>query len=462
MDYRERLTEPHVVNAALGIYIDMAHFFLYLQKNGIAFTDAKNYNFIFNRHGQKEKQHQIVVTDTKGFVAVDKNLYYDVRLLDNKWQALISTPIFNPPEFPIPSAVYTHDDTDKYRRGTFNADKLHVFVLGRNLYQFLTDSKDEIFVDKCEVSSYDFTQPIFNKSSAGWALAALIKQMLEPNFDQRITLINAKDQLEKIKNRELIRTKDANGTKLHNLSNTQKVKDWMSESAIILQDIQKKRDINSKPFSSLETLSDLNQQLSAYENNLEILKSLDPSVDARIKLKKLANRYSRNDEVIAYSEDKLEAAGRLSYEELDALEKEVQSYLDDSEQVKSLELRYKNLQQLDILSRQLDILSRQHSSSVMSQYIKNKRELVNSDTLSLADLDKLNTKLQYYIDHPNTGFLKRLAVSVFSKPKPPSEKYKQLLNAEKNIQQTTPEPTARDSTRESDLKPEDPNGSFKK
>jgi serine/threonine protein kinase len=184
-NYHEKITggDQEKVSVALNLYLQMATILSDLQYRYIAFTDMKNSNWIVDDNGQ------LIILDTKSMTPVEPvTLDYQENLANNRWYggyySRVGTPNVNPEEF------YSEK---------FNADSLHVFILGRNLYQFLTGVESRYFQGKLAVDAYNFDRPIF-KSAVGRHLAELIKQMIAPEPSKRLKLSQVMYQLQQISN----------------------------------------------------------------------------------------------------------------------------------------------------------------------------------------------------------------------------------------------------------------------
>ena len=95
----------------------MAQVFIDIQAAGCCFPDSKLTNWLVD-----EKQ-QIRMADTKSFVFIDNKGQYQRNLDSNKDLNLIRTPGFSP---------------DEIGNASFDAEKLHASILGRNIYSYLT------------------------------------------------------------------------------------------------------------------------------------------------------------------------------------------------------------------------------------------------------------------------------------------------------------------------------------
>jgi hypothetical protein len=418
-NYMEMITQ--IVETALSLYTDMAVLFLDLQQRQIAFPDAKNANFIINNDYDKNKKNRLVITDTKSFFPVDEQLNFQNDRPGNKWYRVLSTTFYKPPEHPkLNPGDYLSTDISHVLK-PMNADSLHVFILGRNLYQFLANVRSHYFQHKYDVKSYDFDRSVFTKSPKGHQLAQLIKQMLEPDAEKRIKLVDVINQLNSIRlNLNIEDIKKINEDKLAELSTqfTQLLRiHEMSESTLISAYLAQKKAINNSQ-NSLSILNQLGSELESYLSGSNQLKLLDPRFAIIKTIDEMIYDYSTNSDIVAYFFEKREfvRTGQPTSAELEQLNVKLTSYVNNPELLKSIDLQYKAINKLDKLSKR-------HSSPVMLTYINNKRSLVKAKTLNFSGLMALNTELQSYIDRPRWFYFKQSVSQLVHKktPEPPEQ-----------------------------------------
>ncbi len=163
----EQITNPSKkIESALSIYIQMAKILKRLTQNQCAFPDMKNTNWLIDDKGL------LKIADTKSFLHIDGHGQLDFSIPQNKWSTLITTEVLNPPELLA------------FNRNTLlSADKMHVYMLGKNLFQYLTG---------CDYTDLEKTTLPFNKHSIfqteeGKDLQKLIEYMIQVMPSQRIT-----------------------------------------------------------------------------------------------------------------------------------------------------------------------------------------------------------------------------------------------------------------------------------
>lgn len=176
------------IELALNIYTQMAHILLNVAEDKCAFTDMKNSNWLLDSKGK------LRLADTKSFIPTGQDGF--VIELDNEsaGYGLAYSAFMHPPDF---------------NNTIFSADNVHSFMLGKNLYQYLTDCDSDYLYDKNSSSQYSFDSLVF-QTSAGKKLKHLITELINPNPNARLTMKQIIERLEDIsvdleKNHELIR-----------------------------------------------------------------------------------------------------------------------------------------------------------------------------------------------------------------------------------------------------------------
>ncbi|MCH9756595.1 MAG: hypothetical protein K0U37_05325 [Gammaproteobacteria bacterium] len=174
--------------SAVMIYSKMADFLGKMQNEFVAFPDMKNANWLIDIEGN------LRVSDTKSFVEMSARQKVWFRHGLNEGTKLMSTTYMSPPEF-------------KYgNTRAFSGDKMHAYLLGKNLYQYLTGSTPRIFYGKdaqgkqkikTDASELDFSHAVFSTDD-GVVLKALIEASVKNNPDERISLTDMHVQLEAI------------------------------------------------------------------------------------------------------------------------------------------------------------------------------------------------------------------------------------------------------------------------
>ncbi|WP_274519453.1 protein kinase domain-containing protein [Legionella cincinnatiensis] len=173
----------HRLKSSLNIYSQMANILQHLVYKQAGFPDMKNTDWLIDPQGK------IQLADTKSFVPLDKDGFINIDNLNKNWCLLITSAHMNPPEI-----IGTR----------LSADKLHSFILGKNLYQYLTGCQAAYLHNKSDANMYDFSSSIF-QTEEGSELEKLIRSMIKQNPTDRISINHALLELEKIKCRNLLR-----------------------------------------------------------------------------------------------------------------------------------------------------------------------------------------------------------------------------------------------------------------
>ncbi len=189
------------ITSALNIYSQMTQILIKMGENNATHTDMKNTNWIIDQN------ERVKIADTKGFAPTENGIFR-VENHTNRWHlGRVHTPYMDAPERQNQLTV------------GFSADKAHSYMLGKNLYQFLSGCSDDYLEDKHDATppdeqvmknlssadkyvlhtqQYDFNLPIF-KTEHGIELKALIQKMIKPDPNDRISLADALLVQERIK-----------------------------------------------------------------------------------------------------------------------------------------------------------------------------------------------------------------------------------------------------------------------
>lgn len=166
-----------LVEKGTRIFEQMADVMLQIQQQGCMFPDAKLTNWLVKEDGK------ITLADTKSFVFVDTQGIFSNFLPGNEYVGILRTGGFDPPEF------YS---------GRPKADSVHAYILGKNLYTFMTGK----FISGHSGSQFDFSSDVFN-SVKGRELKNLIIELVKPNAANRMSVTAARDKLSYIINNEV-------------------------------------------------------------------------------------------------------------------------------------------------------------------------------------------------------------------------------------------------------------------
>jgi hypothetical protein len=171
-------SEAQKIAAAVTIYGQMGRILEGIRKDGCSFPDMKNSNWLIDEH------NVVRLADTKSFLFTDAKGNIDYFKNQKDWYGFLSTSHMNPPEFTsfwIP----------------FSADKMHSFMLGKNLYQYLSNCNDMYLKEKNDAFVLDFSNTIFH-GAQGQMFKALIDDLVKSEPSARISVDAALKRLEKI------------------------------------------------------------------------------------------------------------------------------------------------------------------------------------------------------------------------------------------------------------------------
>ncbi len=169
--YAKRLSvDQKRVEKAAYLYGQMIDVFLEIGKQGKAFPDSKNTNWMV------DNQFDLRIADTKSIIPA-MNGQFTRREIYNLGYGVLQTPYCTPPEI-----------LEQHGR-PIDVDAMHVYIFGKNLYQFLTNCKKDELTDL-----HDFDKLVF-KTPAGELFKKLIQDSIVADPSQRISLIDAKTQL---------------------------------------------------------------------------------------------------------------------------------------------------------------------------------------------------------------------------------------------------------------------------
>ncbi|MCH9756235.1 MAG: hypothetical protein K0U37_03445 [Gammaproteobacteria bacterium] len=196
-DAKNQDTQEKKLDTVIYRYLQMARALEGIEQDGCCFTDMKNGNWLVDAFGE------LRVADKKGFLytheaevqTVDEYgdpITKSIRVLDlndeqNKFYAPCRSPHMSPPE------LATLNETQP----AIDVNKMHAYMLGKDLYQYLSGCRDSAFMTfdakgqvtgtLNDVDKLDFSADVFQTAKGG-QLKHTIKQLINPDPDARITL----------------------------------------------------------------------------------------------------------------------------------------------------------------------------------------------------------------------------------------------------------------------------------
>ena len=256
------------IDSAVNIYTQMASILTKLTQKNYAFPDMKNSNWLL------DDNQQLKIADTKSFIYINDKGNLDNSLPRNTWCGLIQSDFISPPE------IMVHFDNDVY-----SADKMHAYMFGKNLYQYLTGCSCNKLNQQLLYGASVFT------THEGKQLKDLIKSMVHPLPNNRVSIDYALQQLNTI--RAGLAQKAAQALK----ANVNAEKALKAAEALELAQQNERNDcklvlkqIPACRFGKNDTLMDEfvsnKQQEITSANNLTALKSIHKELDSILTMNK--------------------------------------------------------------------------------------------------------------------------------------------------------------------------------
>ena len=166
------------LQSGLHYYQQMANILYKIKSDGCAFPDMKNTNWLIN------DDDTLVIADSKSFLFADQRGMLDVDTNPaNTFYIKITTRFLSPPEL--------------NQSQPCSIDKIHTYMFGKNLYQYLTQCPVDYLAKNPDGSQYNFDDPIF-KSVKGQRLKQLIINTVKVDPTQRPTIEGVISELEVI------------------------------------------------------------------------------------------------------------------------------------------------------------------------------------------------------------------------------------------------------------------------
>ncbi|MFA6302930.1 MAG: hypothetical protein WC627_07340 [Legionella sp.] len=169
------------LSSAFKVYRQMAVILCEVQKSNAAFPDLKNSNWLVDEKGV------IMIADTKSFVPA-KDGFIDKKDPGFKWFRTIETPSLAPPEQNL--------------SGPIEIEPLHAYILGRNMYHYMTGNIIKDSPKKHDASQYNFPEPPF-QGVYGQGMKQLIMALVKPNPKDRMKVGKALEILQTLEMEQL-------------------------------------------------------------------------------------------------------------------------------------------------------------------------------------------------------------------------------------------------------------------
>lgn len=177
--------------SAVNVYNQMLAILIDISKDGYAFTDMKNSNWLIDHN------NKLLISDTKSFLSCEQDgtLHY-TKATQHTGGVIVQTDYMNPPEF------YTKIPEHK----PISVDKMHAFMFGKNLYEYITQPNcnyDDFSEAINGETDLKFTHPIF-VGIGGELFKEIISNTITEDDEKRFSLVDVHFQLNKIKALHLI------------------------------------------------------------------------------------------------------------------------------------------------------------------------------------------------------------------------------------------------------------------
>lgn len=163
--HRSFISPEEITKSAVHIYKQMAEILITFQENNAVFPDLKNMNWLLDSKGN------LKLADTKAFLPA-KNGVFNPNGDESFWYCLLHTHYLSPPEFAS--------------REAWDIDAAQAYMLGKNLYQYITDCGNAFLKEK----GFFFHDPIF-ATVEGQELKELIEGLIREDPKERISLHDA-------------------------------------------------------------------------------------------------------------------------------------------------------------------------------------------------------------------------------------------------------------------------------
>lgn len=211
---KKQTTSEAKIKGALYVYLQMARALEKIEHDGCCFSDMKNGNWLVDQWGE------LRIADKKAFLYVHEQ---EVDVLD-PWgeQSTETIRVLDPTDdknkfySPLRSRQVEPPELESYsnKQAMIDVSKMHAYMLGKNLYQYLTNCSDSAFLtfDKegkvtgavHDVDAFDFSGPVFH-TAEGLLLKRTIQQLIYTDpADAKMVLHDAVTELALIEYPDLV------------------------------------------------------------------------------------------------------------------------------------------------------------------------------------------------------------------------------------------------------------------
>ncbi|MGQ3891641.1 hypothetical protein [Legionella sp. CNM-4043-24] len=180
---KQHKTDEARLKSAVNIYRQQAQMLVDMGRENVAVSDLKNANGLIDKHGK------LRLADTKSLLPVTDGMIIKHNN-DSQWFDFVSTQYMDPPE--VRKDILRDDFS-------FNADQYHAWMLGKNLYQYLTGCDSAYLNRQTNGQDFDFSKPLF-ESEEGRQCRTLIQSLVRLNPSERMPVADALQQLSMLDN----------------------------------------------------------------------------------------------------------------------------------------------------------------------------------------------------------------------------------------------------------------------
>ena len=176
--YGHKPVDPDVrLDDALHFFTQMADILVKMSAINCAFPDIKNSNWLV------DEKKRLRLSDTKSVIATQQDGSISRTALKREGFNVIYTCYMHAPE--------------EVRNAPFSADKMHVYLLGKSMYHYLSQCNTKYLL-KIKPEQFDYEYPVFKDTPFGILLKDFIIETTKELPADRLTLDQAFLQLREI------------------------------------------------------------------------------------------------------------------------------------------------------------------------------------------------------------------------------------------------------------------------
>tara|TARA_Y100000588_G_scaffold389876_1_gene493784 strand:- start:1548 stop:3053 length:1506 start_codon:yes stop_codon:yes gene_type:complete len=288
--HKENTRNPKIITDTIDYFQQMGNIMIDLQDKGAVFPDAKNSNWLI------DENNRLKISDTKSLMFTTDNQQIDPDDTKNQWtKGLVYSRHLLPP-----------DMINLARGEQIAVDPLHAYMLGKNLYEFLTNCDYNFLLDmlppedmdsgrsaKYSFNEDDFNHPVF-KTEGGRELKELIQMMVKPEPEERISLAQAVKSLN-----DISRKLDIQQTVQNTQSNTEQTSTIdLSMSQDTKSNASQQKNVSAHQHVSTDkkgVLTDTSKKTTSMRNSLaEMKKKVSKNYDQEEREENLNSTSMKN------------------------------------------------------------------------------------------------------------------------------------------------------------------------